>query len=156
MASAKGQIPTGGQVAGVESSSPQPRRRHNETTACELDLATGLLNCEPDATSATDGRSFFRDREVGGVGDVLQRALDLRRMPRACPVKSHVRCYSARRLTRPDATGLPRGGSRCPLSASESVNATNPPGKPVAFGQLFIGLCVVAANANVHGASPWH
>src|SRR6185503_10339324 len=51
-----------------------------------------------------------------------------------------------------DATGLPRGGSRFQLNSSERET---PRDKPVASLNFDPGL-YLAANAKLHGASPWH
>jgi hypothetical protein len=60
-------------------------------------------------------------------------------MPRACPVEGHGGFYVSGSYSFWDATGLPRGASSSSLLRSFSLAAVG-----------------VAANVNLHGASPWH
>jgi len=58
-------------------------------------------------------------------------------MPPPCAVEVHARRYELSRQRLLDATALCGGGSRLLLNTLENS-------------------CALAANVNLHGASPWH
>ena len=75
-------------------------------------------------------------------------------MPRACPVESYDRRYTASlKQKKLDATALGRGGFTFPATVAASVKLHGAsPWHPV----LRFKECGIAEIVKLHGTSPWH